>query len=121
MALVTKSKSKIRLDTRVIDFAIRLEALNSSKHWICPSQLPQRDRIRSGYYNHESRTFAYSSHQVSSRSPHSRRFPRFSVFKTFRFPAPPLSVLKPDPNMLEHLRHEIFLYIKFHLDPVTHS
>ena len=35
---------------------------------------------RSGYFIHISRTCAYSSHQVSSRSLHSKRFSRFPVF-----------------------------------------
>ena len=41
--------------------------------------LPRRERIQYGYLNDESTTFAYSTHQVSSRFLHSKRFPRFLI------------------------------------------
>ena len=68
--------------TRLPIFIIlaRPEATNSPKHRkSSPLQLPQRDRIRSGYINYVSRTLTYSSHQVSSLSLHSKRFLRFLV------------------------------------------
>ena len=67
---------------------------------IPPPQLPQRERIRSNYVNHVSRTCAYSPHQVSSRSLHSKRFPRFPVSKISVSPLqPPMS---PDPIQIEN-------------------
>ena len=47
LALVRRSETKIRLGTRVIEFA-------------------KTEQIRSGYVNYVSRTCAYFSHQVSS-------------------------------------------------------
>ena len=61
-------------------------------------QLPQRERIRSTYVNHVSRTCAYSSHQVSSRYLHSKRFPRFPVSKISVSPPPTPYVPGSDSN-----------------------
>ena len=55
-------------------------------------QLPQRERIQYGYFNHVSRTFAYSIHQASSRFLHSKCFPRFPP------PTPP-NVKRSDRNL----------------------
>ena len=44
-----------------------------------PPNSPQRERIQSGYVDQVSTTFAYSTHQVSSRSIHPKRLPRFLV------------------------------------------
>jgi len=104
--------------------------------------LVTRDRIRSGYVNHASRTYAYSRTRQSTRNlPNSpeevgsgpvmsitylelvlilsiKFYPdlsTLSVCQDFCFPHSPLKCpwirfeLK-----IEHLRHNIFLYIKFH-------
>ena len=62
-------------------------------------KLPQRDRIQSGYFNHVSRTCAYSFHQVSSRCLHSKRFPIFPVF-------PPIlpNIIGPGRDLKQELR-----------------
>ena len=66
----------------------------------------KREQIRSNYVNHLLRTCAYSSHQVSSRSLHSQRFPRFL------FPSSnPLCPRIQFESKMEHLRHKILLYI----------
>ena len=67
----------------------RPEAPNSPKPWKSP-QLPQREQICSNYVNPVSRACACSSHQGSSRSLHSKRFPRF--------PFSPPYVLGSDSN-----------------------
>ena len=57
---------------------------------------------------------AYSPHHVSSRSLHSKRFSRFPVSKISVSPLQPS--VSPDSIQIEmeHLRHKILLYIKFH-------
>ena len=42
------SELKIRISTRVIDLAVRPEALNSPKHWKSPSPPDSRKEIGSG-------------------------------------------------------------------------
>ena len=73
---VNLCRSLIRVS--IFSVLARPEAPNSLKYWKSP-QLPQRERIRSNYVNHVSRTCAHSSHQVPSRPRHYKRFPRFSV------------------------------------------
>ena len=48
----------------------------------------------------------------------------FQDFRSPRFPFPPSSPLHPQIRFelkIEHLRHKLFLYIRFHRDPITHS
>ena len=47
-------------------------------------KLPQREQIQYGYVDHVSMIFAYSTHEVSSRFLHSKRFPRFPVLPMSR-------------------------------------
>ena len=74
-------------------------------------------RIRSSHVSDVSRICVCSSHQVSSRSLHSKRFPRF--------PVPPSNSPRNhgirSGFQLGHLRHEVFPHIKFHEDPITRS
>ena len=64
-------------------------------------QLLQRKRIPSNYINHVFRTCAYSSHQVSSWSLHSKRFPALMIsgFQDSRFPPPSPYVPGSDSNL----------------------
>ena len=61
---------------------------------------PQRDKIHFSYVNHVSRTCAYSSHQVSSRSLHSKCFPRFPVSEISVSPNQP--IMSPNPIRIEN-------------------
>ena len=76
-----------------------------------PPQIPQREWILPGYVNYVSKTFAYSTHEVSFRSPHSKRFPRF--------PVSPSDTPTPQCHQIwsgfkiRALRHEFLLNIKF--------
>ena len=86
------------------------KSTNSPKHWTPPTKLPQREWIRSGYVNHVSRTCAYSSHQVPSRSLHSKRFPRFPVSHTN---SPQCHQIRLGFE-IGALRNKVLLNIKFH-------
>ena len=57
-------------------------------------QLAQRERIRTNYVNLVSITCPYSSHQVSSKSLHSKGFPRLLFL-----PQPSMS---PEPIQIEN-------------------
>ena len=86
----------------------RPEAPNSPKHWKSP-QLPHREQILSGYVNHLSTTYVDSSRQVSCRSLHSKRFPRFPVSKISVSPSNPLCLWVQFELKMEHLKQKTFL------------
>ena len=114
--------------------------------------LVTKNRIRSEYVNHASRTCAYSQTRQSTRNlPNSPKEIRsgpvisitylefvlilsikfhphlysLSVFQDFQFPRFLFPSSTPQcPRILSelkirHLRHDVFLYIKFHKDPIT--
>ena len=112
---VTWVPSKYQISLRSGNPFLRKKYLNfyNFSELTPPPQLPQREQIRSNYADHVSRTFTYSSRQVSSRSLHSKCCPRFPVSKISISPSSPLCCWIRFEIKMEHLRHKIFLYIKF--------
>ena len=117
MALVTRAPSYVSyiqyspvMSILHLEFVLILELTKTLE--IPP--LPQRDWIWSSYVNNVSRTCAYSSHQVSSWSFISKHFPRFPVSKISISPSTPQCPQIQSEWKMNHLRHDIFPYIKFY-------